>query len=179
MPFRVIEPSDRASDNPEALSDWNGVEPDLRILLWPYRSLAPQGFVWFISLTAGLLTIPLLALLGTAALWALLPFVMATIGAIWFSLTYSHRSAQLLEELCLWPDHMALVRVNPNGDSQVWEANPYWVSTSHRDDPVEHYLTLTGGEREVELGSFLSPDERRQLEDRLNLSLRQIGVPKT
>jgi uncharacterized membrane protein len=37
--------------------------------------------------------------------------------------------------------------------------------------PVPQYLTLKGGGREVELGAFLSEDERRTLKDDLHRRL--------
>ena len=49
---------------------------------WPHRSLPRRGFVWFIGVTAVLLSLPLIAVLGSAILWALLPFMLGAIGAI-------------------------------------------------------------------------------------------------
>ena len=37
--------------------------------------------------------------------------------------------------------------------------------------PVEDYLTLTDGQRVIELGAFLSPDERRALHAELTRAL--------
>ena len=42
------------------------------------------------------------------------------------------------------------------------------------DEPVEAYLALTDGGRQIELGAFLSPEERRALKDELELALRQL-----
>ena len=43
--------------------------------------------------------------------------------------------------------------------------------------PVPDYLTLAGGGREVEIGAFLTPEERRHLEDELNRRLWQMKFP--
>ncbi|MEO6298032.1 MAG: DUF2244 domain-containing protein, partial [Paracoccaceae bacterium] len=48
--------------------------------LTPHRSLPKRGFVWFIGTTAVLFTVPLLAELGSPALWVLLPFLLAAIA---------------------------------------------------------------------------------------------------
>jgi uncharacterized membrane protein len=67
--------------------------------------------------------------------------------------------------LTLRPEQVELVRTNPRGAEQRWEANPYWVRVEmHRKDgPVENYLTLSGSDRTVEIGAFLSPEERAAL----------------
>lgn len=179
MPVHFINPESGASDQPEALFDYgNGARPECRVLLWPHRSLPPQGFVWFIGITCVMLSLPLIALLGTAALWGLLPFLITAVIGIWFGLMRSYRTGRLIEEVCLWRDKMSLVRLEPSGNRQEWQANPYWVELRTRDEPVEKYLTLRGGDREVELGAFLSPTERQDLKDRLEQELRRLGSPE-
>ena len=56
------------------------------------------------------------------------------------------------------------MRHGPKGKRQDWEANPYWlrVTLHETDGPVPNYLTLKGDGREVELGAFLSEDERHR-----------------
>jgi len=140
-------------------------KPYGQLRLWPYRSLPPRGFVWFIGLTVALLCIPLFALLGTRHLWFLLPFLVAAVAAIWYFLMRSYKDGMILETMTIWSDHMELTRQNPRGKPQHWSANPYWVSVHMhpKSGPVDSYLTLRGGDREVELGAFLSVDERKAL----------------
>lgn len=133
-----------------------------RLQLWPHRSLSQRGFVWFIGATAALIAVPLIGILGSPVLWALLPFLLATIWAIWFALRKNGRDRDILEDLRLSRDRITLVRHSPHGGRQAWEANPYWVRVSLHETggPVPNYLTLKGDGREVELGAFLSEDER-------------------
>ena len=51
------------------------------------------------------------------------------------------------------------------GAPRHWEANPYWteVRIYPEGGPVPQYLTLKGAGREVEIGAFLSPEEREAL----------------
>jgi len=144
----------------------SGPNPPLRQLtLWPYRSLPRRGFVWFIGLTVALICIPLLALLGSKYLWFMLPFLAAAVGAIWYFLERSYKDGMILEVLTIWPDHMELTRQNPRAKPQQWDANPYWVEVKMhpKSGPVENYITLRGKGREVEIGAFLSADERKIL----------------
>ena len=133
--------------------------------LWPYRSLPQTGFVWFIGATAILLTLPLISQLGTPGLWVLLPFLLAAITGIWVALQHSYRTGAISEELTLTRDLITLHRHTPRRPDQSWQANPHWVRTALHPTggPVPQYLTLSGNGREVELGAFLTPEERKEL----------------
>ena len=150
-----------------------------RLHLWPHRSLSQRGFVWFIGGTAALIALPLVTLLGNPALWALLPFLAGAVAAIWLALKRSYRDAQIIEDLTLTSDRITLTRHGPRGALQAWEANPHWVRVIRHEKggPVPQYLTLKGGAREVELGAFLSEEERitlaRSLTQKLH-DLRQV-----
>ena len=147
-----------------------------RLHLWPHRSLTQRGFVWFVGTTAALIAVPLIGILGSPVLWALLPFLVGTIWAIWFALRKNSRDREIVEDLRLSPDRITLVRHGPRGRRQDWEANPYWVrATLHETGgPVPNYLTLKGDGREVELGAFLSEDERIALRGELQSRLRAL-----
>ncbi|MGF6862844.1 putative membrane protein [Rhodobacteraceae bacterium MBR-64] len=151
-----------------------------RVHLWPYRSLPRRGFVIFIGLTAGLVSLPLLFLLGSPVLWGLLPFVVLAVAGVWWGLQRSYRDGEIIEDLVLTPDSVTLTRHGPRGRRQDWQANPYWVRlTVHKTGgPVPQYLTLKGNGREVELGAFLTEAERLTLADELNAALAG-GAPRS
>lgn len=157
MPYRWDPPADEGS----------------RLTLWPHRSLPPEGFAAFIGITFAMLMIPVVALLGTAALWGLLPFALGALWLTWALIRRNYRDGALTETLTIRCGEAQLVRLDPGGRRREWRANPYWVRvTLHADGgPVENYLTLSGGDREVEIGAFLSPDERAALKPELELAL--------
>lgn len=130
--------------------------------------------VVFIALTAALLALPLLVLIGSPVLWGLLPFVLGAVAAIWLALQRSYRDGEIVEILRLSPDQMQLTRHGPRGRRQDWQANPHWVQVQIHPTggPVPHYLTLRGAGREVELGAFLTEGERQALERDLRNALR-------
>ncbi len=141
---------------------------------WPYRSLPRKGFVWFIAITALLFALPLLAVLGSAILWALLPFILLTIGGVWWAIERSYRSGTTQERLELSPQLLRLTRSDPGRADRIWQANPYWIRAVLRPGPVESYLVLTGDHesgREIELGAFLTPEEREALQAELNAEI--------
>ena len=151
----------------------------LAVRLWPHSSLSPRGFVWAIGLAYGLLSIPLLALLGTAALWGILPFALAAVALLWLALKRSWRDRTILETFELTHDAARLTRRDPDGRARDWEANPYWVRVEMhaKAGPVVDYLTLEGGPRSVEIGAFLTPAERRDLRELLRLGLGAARHP--
>lgn len=168
MPYQITEHPDDSA---------NGQSPArLRMVLTPYKSLTPVGFVWFIGITAALISMPLFSVLGTSVFWALLPFIVAAVTAIWMSLKRSWRDMELWEELTIHDDLVRLVRHDPRKPPRDWEANPYWVRViiHERGGPVPQYLTLSGNGREVELGAFLTPGERLRLKSELEAELRPV-----
>ncbi len=147
-----------------------------RLHLWPHRSLTQRGFVWFVGGTAALIGVPLVGVLGTPVVWGLLPFLLGTIWAIWFALRKNGRDRDIVEDLTLSPARITLSRHGPKGLRQDWEANPYWlrVTLHPSGGPVPNYLTLKAEAREVELGAFLSEDERIALKDDLQARLATL-----
>jgi len=137
--------------------------------LWPHRSLSQRGFVWFVGGTSALIGVPLIGVIGSPVVWVLLPFLLATIWAIWFALRKNGRDRDIVEDLHLSADRISLTRHGPRGQRQDWQANAHWLRvTLHKTGgPVPNYLTMKGEGREVELGAFLSEAERVQLRDDL------------
>lgn len=152
---------------------WSDTEDPRTLTLTPHQSLTPGGFVVFMGVTLGFIAVPLLSVLGTPVLWGLLPFFAAALWGLWAAINRNRRDARLRETLTIWPDRIELVRQEPHGPAKRWEANPYWVSVHLHpgDKPVENYLTLKGAGREVELGAFLSPEERAALKDDVQIAL--------
>ncbi|MFN3614321.1 MAG: DUF2244 domain-containing protein, partial [Rubrimonas sp.] len=135
--------------------------PLFSVSLWPHRSMPRRGFRWFMGLLAAGLSIPLIAVWGTPVALFLTPFLLGALALVWVMIEANYRAGRLVEELRLWPDAIAVERREPRGRVLRWAANPYWVTVAVRDTPtVEKYLTLAGGGRTIELGAFLTPEER-------------------
>ena len=135
------------------------------IEVWPYNSLKPKGFVFFLGSTFVLISFPLFNVLGTTVFWGLLPFLLAAFMGVWFALRRSLNERQILEQLTLSKEEIALIRQNPKGEHKRWVCSPYWAKLKiyQTEGPVTNYITLTGNGREVELGAFLTEDERKTL----------------
>lgn len=142
--------------------------------LWPHQSLPERGFAAFILTTFTLILIPTLPLLGTVLLWGLLPFVLLAVAGIYGALRYNRRSRQIEEVLTIDTERAHLTHRTARGEVKEWDCNRYWTRVTKYDaeGPVPHYVTLSGKGREVEIGAFLSEEERIALFDDLNRSLR-------
>lgn len=149
-------------------------EASQKLRIWPHQSMTPRGFAGFILGTALLICLPLLPLLGSVALWGLLPFLVLAIAGMWIALRRSNRDNQILEVLELGPEEAHLTRHNPRGAPQDWHCNRYWttVELHEHGGPVPNYVTLRGNGREVEIGAFLSEDERKDLYHELRRRFR-------
>lgn len=195
MPYEWVSPQIPSKPDPQTFTPSRGyplqdapLALPAEVHLWPYRSLPRRGFVLFIGLTCALLCLPVIALIGLAVLWVLLPFVILVVWGLWYALQRSYRDGEILEILQITPETIRLTRRSrprdrrakadakaanhPAWQEKTWEANPYWVRLRSHSEPLPEYLTLTGGPREVELGAFMTPEERRRLSAEITTLLR-------
>lgn len=129
----------------------------------------------FVLTTFTLITIPALALLGSPILWGMLPFTLAAVWGMFWALQRNHQARQIEENLVLDETTTHLTHTNNKGEVQEWVCERYWTQVTKYEDegPVPHYITLRGKGREVEIGSFLSEEERIALYDDLQRALRR------
>lgn len=167
MPYRWNTETGEAPEVSGASLHADGGPPLARLDLSAHNSLSPGGFVIFFGATFGLVLVPLLAVVGSPVLWALLPFVGVAMAAMWWALKRSWADKSVTEALLIWSDHVELSHVPARGPRLSWQANTYWVRPQLHAlrGPLKAYITLRGSPdgREVELGSFLSEEERRVL----------------
>jgi uncharacterized membrane protein len=105
----------------------------------------------------------------------MLPFTLATVWGMFWALQRNHRARQIEENLVLGETTARLIHTNDKGEIQEWDCDRYWTQVTKYEDegPVPHYVTLRGKGREVEIGSFLSEEERIALYDDLQRALRR------
>lgn len=144
---------------------WSDTPNTPALTLWPHRSLPRRGFAAMILFAFTMGTIPLYGLLGTVFLWGILPFILVMVGALWWGLERSYRDGDILELLTLKDGTLTLTHRPAKRETQTWDCNVYWarVEMHVTGGPVPHYVTLTGNGRTVEIGRFLSEDERKTL----------------
>ena len=88
----------------------------------------------------------------------------------------SYADSSLKEIVKISPKEISVTRVEPNGEKNFWKANSYWakIKLYPQGEIVENYLTLCGNNREIELGAYLSPNERTLVRERLETALNRV-----
>ena len=155
---------------------WNNNSAEAKVLeLTAHRSLPKSGFVFVIGITTVFLCLPLLGLLGTVGLWAMLPPMVVTVWALWVAIQRSYKDGQVSELLFLELNKLRLIHSPVRGKPQEWDCNVFWVTAElHKSGgPVPNYITLHGNGRRVELGRFLSEDERETLFEEIQVFLKK------
>ncbi|ABG31574.1 DUF2244 domain-containing protein [Roseobacter denitrificans] len=143
--------------------------------LWPHNSLPPQGMAAFVLATFAMILIPVVTMLGSPVLWGLLPFVLLAVWGIYHALQRNRKARNIVEVLTLNDEEARLIRTEPTGATREWDCNRYWTTITkyEKDGPIPHYVTLKGMGREVEIGAFLSEEERVALYDELQRAWRR------
>ncbi|MEM9723916.1 MAG: DUF2244 domain-containing protein [Pseudomonadota bacterium] len=146
--------------------------PPLHLTLWPHRSMRRHNLRWVMMGAGGGMMIPVVPLIGSKAIYVIGPFVLAYLGLLYGMMALTYRSGRVRETVSLWADRLRVERVDPDGTVKIWEANPCWVRLELlQTRRVEDYLVLSSAGRSIELGAFLTPQERRDLAERLQLGL--------
>jgi len=147
----------------------NTSEAEEKLCLWAHNALPPRGAIIVIMSVFFLGLIPLIAVLGSVVLWGLLPFLLLTVAGLWLAIEANYRARDVHEVLTLSENQAHLVHHGPRARKQEWSCNRYWARPEIHaaGGPVPNYVTLSGEGRVVEIGAFLSEEERVRLYDEL------------
>lgn len=143
---------------------FSSVQPCLDVTLSPNRSLSAHGQRWLMGVAAAGLLMPVIPFAFSPIGLVLWPFALVTLAVLYLAIRRNNHDGQLRERLRIWPDLLRVERWEVDGRLLAWEANPYWVRVRlHATRTVTDYLTLSAGGKTIELGAFLTPEERRTL----------------
>lgn len=157
----------------------------LNLALYPHRALSPTGFVVLMSAIAGLsFTIGLVAFLLGA--WPVVGFLGLDVALVYVAFRLNYRDARAFETIRLTSGEMEIVKVDPAGGSRrivlpsAWLAvewdRPGDLPNNPRDARRPNRLTLRSRGRRLEIGAFLSTQEKDGLADVLRDGLRRAAL---
>ena len=145
----------------------------LRMRLAPNRSLDSFGTkIVFLVIACGFL-LPIIPFIGSPIGTTLTIFSGLTFYLFLIMLQRNFQQGTTFEEIFISKSKVVVLHQEKNKKQKIWEGNPYWTSvTLDINNPkLKNYLTLAGKGRHIELGAFLSPDERIQLSDKIQNAL--------
>ena len=144
----------------------------------PNRSLSSEGTIFvFVILAIGLI-IPIVPFLGSQVGITLTLFSGVTFYLFLFFLGKNFQSGQLYEEIKISSEKIEITHKEKNKKKLTWEGNPFWtkVVMEEKANKVENYLTIREKGRHIELGAFLSPDERINLKNEIQNALAKAKL---
>ena len=159
----------------KTLDNWTDTrEPTfLRMRLAPNRSLDSNGTkIVFLLIACGFL-LPIIPFIGSPIGTTLTIFSGLTFYLFLIMLQRNFQQGNTFEEIFISKSKIVVVHQEKNKKQKTWEGNPYWtkVTLDINNPKLKNYLTLAGKGRHIELGAFLSPDERIQLKDKIQNAL--------
>ncbi len=159
----------------KTLDNWEEKKerPFLRMRLVPNRSLDSYGTKVVFALIACGFLLPIIPFIGSPIGTTLTIFSGLTFYLFLTLLQKNFQQGNTFEEILILKNKIIVVHKEKNKEQKTWEGNPYWtrVHLDFNNPKLKNYLTLTGKGRHIELGAFLSPDERAELRDKIQNAL--------
>lgn len=144
----------------------------LNARLTPHRSLGSRGFTLLMIAIATLSFLVGFAfwLLGA---WPVFGFCGLDVLLIFLAFRANYRAARAYEAVTLTDDALTVRCVDAKGGERSWAFEPTWLRVEI-DDPPEHdsLLTLASHGRELAIGAFLTPHERKTLAQAIRQALQ-------
>ena len=147
-------------------------------VLYPHRSLPPHGFMLLmlvlsvVSFAAGVSFV----LLGA---WPIVGYFGLDVLLVYLAFRASYRSARMHEWVRLTEETLTVERVSQYGERRRWQFQPFWLRVVLEEHEETNRLVLSSHGRELVVGGFLAPAERRNLAAALKEALgrwrRHIG----
>lgn len=151
----------------------------LDVVLYPNRSLGATGFavlmaaIVLVSATVG-------AGFVMVGAWPVTGFLGLDVLLVYFAFRWNYRQARRAEFVRLDGDGLSVRRLEPDGRSQAWRFEPYWVRVVlEQVGRHDRRLVLRSHGHEVVIGAFLTQDERLELARALEAALQEhrAGAP--
>jgi uncharacterized membrane protein len=145
-----------------------------RAVLTPHRSLGPRGFRVLMA-AACLVSLVVSIPFFVVGAWPVVGFFGLDVLLLWIAFRASYRSARASEEVVLTHLELLIRKVTHWGRGREWRFNPAWVRL-HRETDEDYglmRLAVVHGNGSLDVGGFLSPEERARFADALARGLAE------
>jgi uncharacterized membrane protein len=145
----------------------------LDVVLYPNRSLGTTGFALLMTAIV-LVSVAVGAGFMMVGAWPVTGFLGLDVLLVYLAFRWNYRQARRAEFVRLDGDGLSVRRLEPDGRSQSWRFEPYWVRVSlEQVGRHDRRLVLRSHGRQVVIGAFLTQDERQELAHALEAALRE------
>tara|TARA_Y100001960_G_scaffold47127_1_gene47569 strand:+ start:232 stop:741 length:510 start_codon:yes stop_codon:yes gene_type:complete len=148
-------------------------KPFFEIELRPHRSLSLTGFSFLIA-TVSIVCFTVGWAFLAAGAWPVFGFFGLEVVLLYMAFRLNYRSGRLVEMIRLDREKLVITQCFPNGRFKEWRFAPFWVRVT-LDTPLRHKskLFLSSHGRYVNVGSFLTSEERNDVAVALRTALAQ------
>ena len=149
--------------------------PVFSATLTPHRSLGQVGMRWVVGIYGTLSLIPGLFFLFSGA-WPIVGFLGLDAILLYWALGASARSGRVLERVTLWVDNLQIDRFDAEGRHTCKKINPFWAKLYLARDFEDQVtlIRLKTRETDVEIGSFLNPDDKTSFAQAFSRALKGL-----
>lgn len=146
-------------------------------VLYPNPPLSDRGFLLFVVATA-FVAVVMAALFVSAGAWPVGAFFGLDLLLLYLAFWSVRRGARRREWIRVDRRDVRVGRVGPGGEFAEWRFEPCWLRV-HFDEPPrpDSLVVLSSHGRSLRLGSFLTPDERREFARQLRAALDRVRHP--
>ena len=128
------------------------------------------GFLLFVFVPTGFV----FALIGA---WPVFGFMGAELVLLYVALRLNQRNSNALERLSLTDDAFTVERIDRHGAPHSWQFQPQWLRVDlNKPSPYTAHLSLNSKGQRLNLGRYLTADEKSEVAERLSGVLRRISM---
>lgn len=152
--------------------------PRFSAILTPHRSLSHRGFTILMLFFAGVSVAAGTGFLLIGA-WPVFGFFGLDIALLYWAFRRNYQDGMLREQVHITDTTLVVRKTFPRKAPEEWQFIPYWVRVELVENEALETcgpLFLTSHGSKLEIGAFLSPDERRDLAGALKSALRGGGM---
>ena len=139
-------------------------------VLYPHRSLPPRGFLVLMLLLGGVSFAAGVSFVLIGA-WPIFGYFGLDVLLVYLAFRASYRSARMHEWVRLTESALTVERVGQRGERRRWQFQPFWLRVILEERDETNRLVLTSHGRELAVGGFLAPAERKNLAEALKDAL--------
>jgi uncharacterized membrane protein len=145
-------------------------------VLQPHTTLGPRSFLLFMAVfgTVSFIAGVSFILVGS---WPVYGFAALDVLLVYYVYRMNFYASRRYETIQLTADSLTVLRVSPRGKRRRIRFQPYWLQIQMDDPPQpDSALVLRSHGRELEIGKFLTPEEKLDLAVALSAELEQLNA---